>query len=247
MKNKLGNKRLWNVIANNASDYIQAGGWVSSYTREPFSKEEIEEYVSDCEGALTPFLSTNSTVLEIGCAAGLTSVKIAPYVMKYVAIDFSEAEIRLCQKNFIKNKIKNYETFVMDAKDIDNLSDMNIDIIIFNSVVHCFENISFLTTIIKKCIGLFSSSGVIYIGDIMDPKKKNDLILSVTEFKKNHPNVKTKLYFENELFVDKEFFVNLYDEVSEIKSIKIIKKSNIIKNELTKYRYNVLIYVSKER
>lgn len=247
MKNKLSYKRLWNITANNASDFIQAAGWVSSFTREPFSNDEMEEYIYDCERTLTPYLSSNNIVLEIGCASGLTSVRIAPYVMKYIAIDFSEAEIRLCKKNFMLNNIKNYETFVMSAENIDELKSMNIDIIIINSVLHCFENISYLNDIINKCIGLFKQRGMIYIGDVMDPEKKDELLESVKEFKAKNPNVKAKISFDNELFVDKEYFTYLCTKKTGIESIKIIEKSNRIENELTKYRYNVLICVNRER
>ncbi|MCO2636943.1 hypothetical protein FA314_33275, partial [Pseudomonas aeruginosa] len=65
---------LWDYVAQEASDDIQASGWMNSYTGEYFSREEMGEYVENTLAKLRPYLSSSSRVLEIGCGSGLTTV-----------------------------------------------------------------------------------------------------------------------------------------------------------------------------
>ena len=84
---------LWNHVARTASDEITAGGWVSSYTGEPLTKAEMDEYADNIQKKLEPLLQPHMRVLEIGIGSGITMNRIAPKVGMYYGTDLSAAMI----------------------------------------------------------------------------------------------------------------------------------------------------------
>src|SRR6185369_54561 len=82
---------LWDHVAEHATDIVTAGGFVSSYTGEPFALTEVAEYRDR-----VVMLAENSLgvgrrrVMEIGCGAGLIMFELAREAEVYVGIDPSE-------------------------------------------------------------------------------------------------------------------------------------------------------------
>lgn len=241
-KSKLNNVHLWNLIANSAQNSIEAGGWFDSYTHNPFSTEEMKEYVRDTEKLLLPYINKNAAVLEIGCSSGLTMEQLCPQVSNYCGIDISTKEIDWCQKLMIEKNFTNYALMVLSADQIDTIND-KFNIIILNSVVHCFDDEEYLIDVLEKACALLYDFGIIYLGDIMDYELKNELLSSLIHFKEKNPNSKTKISLESELFISKSFFSLLPNKIPAIRKVNIYDKSGAIDNELKKYRYNVILEI----
>lgn len=242
MNSKLGSKRLWNIMANSAKNSIEAGGWFSSYTHLPFSSEEMNEYVADMKKNICEWIDENSKILEIGCSSGLTMLALCKNVYKYVGIDISRSELDWCRRELSRRQLCNVELLEMPANTIDQL-DKGFHGIILNSVVHCFNNIDYLEDVIIKSSLLIESTGFIYIGDVMNLDTKDAFVNSLIEFKKRHPNMKTKTSLENELMISPNYFLGLVEKYSFIKDVEIYIKTGAIENELKKYRYNVMLRI----
>jgi amino acid adenylation domain-containing protein len=247
-KNQLMDEELWEHVGETAADDISGGGWVSSYTGEPFSREEMDEYGDNVLTKLGPLLNPDMRVLEIGCASGITMFRIAPGVGLYYGTDLSGIIIDRNRKKVQKEGHRNIELASLAAHEIDRIQEKNFDLVIMNSVVQCFHGHNYLRKVMKKVIDLLGQQGHIFIGDIMDQEKKNVLIRELEEFKNNHQNKGyiTKTDFSSELFISRGFWLDLGAEFEGIETIEFTDKIYTIENELTKFRYDTLISINKD-
>ena len=241
---KLMNRKLWNYIANNATDDIEGGAWINSYTRQHFTKEEMKEYADNVIMKVLPFLNGQKKILEIGCSSGLTMYSLAPLSNEYVAIDISNRIIEKNKIRILNQNINNIKLFCLYAHEVEKIAESNFDIIIMNSVAQCFQGHFYFMRVFELLIKKMNDNGIIFIGDIMDADKKIDFLQSLIEYRIAH-NANTKIDFSNELFFSKDFFNHLYIDYPEIKEIKISSKYYSIENELTKFRFDALIELNK--
>lgn len=244
-KNKLMNKKIWNLAAVNAKDDIECGGWMNSYTREKFSMQEINDFIVNTRNKLDSILNSEISVLEIGCASGFTMYNIAPSVKKYVGVDMSNISIKRNELKIKEAGITNIEVHCMQAHEISELSASPFDLIIINSVIHCFEGYSYLFKVLKEAIGCLKNKGTIYLGDIMDLDLKKEFMQSLFSYSRTH-NQNTKLDFSNELMLSRKFFDFLSANWPVINSVEISKKTGMVNNELVKYRYDAILKIEKE-
>ncbi|MCP4151950.1 MAG: amino acid adenylation domain-containing protein, partial [bacterium] len=251
-KNQLMDVELWHNVGETATDEITGGGWVSSYTGEPFTKKEMDEYGGNVLTKLEPLLHKKMRVLEIGCASGITMFRIAPKVGEYYGTDLSKIIIEKNKKRVRQEGMKNIKLLCLAAHEIDQI-DTGIpgrfDLIIINSVIQCFPGHNHLRNVISKAITLLGEKGTIFAGDIMDQQQKKNLEKELTEFKYRHRDKGyiTKTDLSAELFLQKGFWNNLQWQTREIEAVTISPKLHTVENELTKFRYDVLITVNKRQ
>ena len=237
----LMDNELWNCVASNAEDDIEGGGWKSSYTGQHFSIEEMNEYTKNVSEKLHKYLSPACKVLEIGCASGLTTQAICPLVGYYFATDLSEQMIKRLEKKLLHKGVRNVELSCIPADQVSQVFHHHkFDIIIMNSVVHCFPGHSYLHRVFNACEELLSENGVIFIGDIMDQDLQEELIISLKTFKDAHPKYRVKTEWHNELFLSRKFIRYLCHSSTTLKKVSCSRKIYSIANELTKFRYDAL-------
>ena len=246
-KNALGERGLWEYIAQSSIDEITAGGWMSSYTGLPMSKAEMDEYANNISEKLTPHLRSDSLVLEIGCASGITLSCLAPKVKFYYGTDISKITL---QKNLerIKTLKANVKLKRIPAIAIGQLEEKDFDIVLINSVIQCFHGHNYLRKVIKEAIKLMKNRGVIFLGDIMDQDLKTEMIRDLTQYseKNTETSFRAKTDWNEELFLSRHFLIDLANEIAEIASIEFSEKIFTIENELTKYRYDALLKINKD-
>ncbi|NIM17931.1 MAG: amino acid adenylation domain-containing protein, partial [Candidatus Aminicenantes bacterium] len=247
--NELMNEELWNHVGETAVNEITGGGWVSSYTGEPFSKEEMDEYGENILKKLEPLLHEKMRVLEIGCASGISMYRIAPKVGLYYGTDLSAVIIDKNKKRVQQEGYSNIKLSCLAAHDIDTLEENNFDLIIMNSVIQCFHGHNYLRKVIRKCIDLVGEKGYLFIGDIMDQEKADALVRELLDFKyaNRGKNYTTKTDFSAELFVSRGFWEDLEADLEVIEKIDFSDKIYTIENELSKFRYDALVIINKDR
>jgi len=242
--NRLMSKKIWNFAAINAKDDIECGGWISSYTREKFDIREINEFVENTKSHLESYLDRSKSILEIGCASGFTMYALYSFVKTYVGVDLCNISIEKNRKKIQEMSIKNIQVECMEAIEIDGLHD-NFDIILLNSVVHCFKGYNYLFNVFDKIIKKINSKGIIYFGDIMNLVLKDELCESLIKFASQN-DYNTKIDFSNELFLSKKFFAYLEKKYLEIEKIEYYERNCNIQNELTQFRFDVVIHINKK-
>ncbi|NIM15388.1 MAG: amino acid adenylation domain-containing protein, partial [Candidatus Aminicenantes bacterium] len=248
-KNQLMDERLWRYVGETAVDEITAGGWINSFTGEPFSREEMDEYGDNILEKLMPLLHPRMRVLEIGCGSGISMLRIAPKVGFYLGIDLSEVIIWKTKQRVEAEEHQNIALSALPAHDIHYLKEKDFDLVIINSVIQCFHGHNYLRKVILKAIDFMGERGYLFIGDVMNQDLKDSLLHDLQAFKQAHrdKNYKTKTDFSQELFISPAYFEDLVADIPQIKSVEFSDKIYTIENELTRYRYDVLIKVDKQR
>jgi amino acid adenylation domain-containing protein len=250
-KSRLMDKELWEYVGKRAADDIEAGGWLSSYTGEPIPAAEMDEYGDNALQKLDTLLHPRMRVVEIGCASGLTMYRAAPRVGYYLGTDLSDVIIEKNRERIKQEKYQNIALQCLAAHEIDSLKEQEqpFDLVIMNSVVQTFHGHNYLRQVIRKSIDLLGDRGYLFIGDIMDRESKQELIRDLLEFQRtgreggNH--YKTKTVFSEELFISRGFFRDLAVDMPVIRDMEFSSKIHTIENELTKFRYDVLIRIDK--
>jgi amino acid adenylation domain-containing protein len=248
-QSELMDERLWRYVAETATDEISGGGWTSSYTGEPLSRAEMAEYGDNILKKLEPLLHRDMRVLEIGCASGISMFRLAPRVGYYHGTDLSALIIDKNRQRVEQEGHENIRLSCRLAHEIDRLGEGDFDLVIINSVIQCFHGHNYLRSVMGKSVSLLKERGHIFIGDVMNQDTREALIADLTAFKRTHrqQNYKTKTDFSEELFVSPLFFEDLMIEDPRIYRVRITDKIHTIENELTKFRYDVLLGVDKTR
>jgi amino acid adenylation domain-containing protein len=244
-RNDLMDQSLWEFIGSSSEDEIAAGGWYSSYTGEKFTPQEMDEYSDNTLFKLDPYLNTGTKVLEIGCASGLTMYKVAAKVNEYIGTDLSKSIIDYNKEICRTKAFKNIKLRCVEAENILTIGESGLDLVIINSVIQAFNGLNYLRHIINLSITLLKDKGQIFIGDVMDLAKREELIKSVQDYKSRNPAAKSKMSFQQELFVPTGFWEDLRFDIAGIADVQISRKRYSISNELTEFRYDVLLFIDK--
>ncbi|AEI43026.1 non-ribosomal peptide synthetase [Paenibacillus mucilaginosus] len=243
--NDLMAEELWQQVGEQATDDITGGGWTSSYNREPLSREEMDEYGENVLRKLLPRLHPGMRVLEIGCASGISMFRIAPHVGLYYGTDLSRVIIEKDRERASREGQANIRLQCLPAHRIDEVEERDFDLIILNSVVQVFHGHHYLRRVLALASGLLKEQGLLFIGDVMDQDSKAELLESLREYKRAHPEAHTKLDFGSELFLSRGFFEDWAADLPEVKGLQFSAKLGTIENELTRFRYDVLITIDK--
>lgn len=238
-------EEVWNYTADQADGDIESAGWVSSYTGKAFSKEEMDEYCKNTVTKLKPYMDKERKVLEIGCGSGMIAYEIAPLVKSYLGTDISSAIIEKTRRIIEKKRIDNISLETLSAEKINQLNE-TFDIIILNSVIQYFPGHNYLRDVLQKAVNLLNEEGVIFIADIRDQELKEEYIKSLESYKaKNSSKEIISDSFLQELFLPRDYFRDLKLDIPYIREVVCSNKIATMKNELTEYRYDVLLKIQK--
>ncbi|MBC7864495.1 MAG: amino acid adenylation domain-containing protein, partial [Bacteroidia bacterium] len=246
-KSALMGSELWDHVGEKATDQIMGGGWMSSYTGDYLTEKEMKEYSHNACSKLEPFLFKEMKVLEIGCSSGLTMFEIAPKVSEYIGTDLSSAILANTQQMLEQKGHRNISLHCMPAHETDQLDIENIDLVIINSVVQCFNGHNYFRDVITKVLRKMKPTGIIFLGDIMDEDKRELLIRDMEEFRQNNTgkSYRTKTDWSAELFLSKTFIKDLVAENAGIVDVTFTDKIHTIENELTRYRFDAVLKIDK--
>lgn len=256
------NSKLWAKLFDHQYEKIitkdnpieDTSVWKSSYTKDFIPKNEIIDWANGFVKKIDRYLNKDTSILEIGCGNGLILNKVISRVKNYTGVDNSFFAIESIKKSpvfeSIKHKIKLHHC---DASEIQNIDGNDYDLIILNSVVQYFPSVEYLLNFLLSLKFKLRSSAVIAIGDIRSYHTSNlhyyEKIKSKQNEKSFGASLKKKIDFlkdtEKETLFSPIFFKTLHLLFDWISSVSITSKSSIYLNEMTKYRYDVLIFCNE--
>lgn len=240
-------KDIFNFETEKSIEEVNDFGWVSSYDGKPFSQEVMQQYIDNFCDKLSPFLTKDTKVLEIGCGHGLVLSNIAQKTGYYCATDLSDKVIERHRKRFSDASLAHVDFKVLSAKDINRIDKKGFfDVIVSSSVIHFFPNTIYLEDVIKNALDLLTDQGVIYIDQILDLSKKEAMVRANVEFNSAHGVKTAKIHWDDDLFLDKRFFYDLQVKFPEITSLEFSEQNGAISNELKEFRYDLIIKVDKK-
>lgn len=238
---------------NNMEEDFNIVSWNSSYNGLPLSADEMRVWVDTTVErilALKP-----KKVLEIGCGTGLLLSRIAPHCEEYWGTDFSTVALDYVMDRLVnrRKELSHVKLEKRNADDFKDLDERGFDVIVINSVIQYFPDARYLMNVLKNAVKIVASNGAVFIGDVRNYNlletfmtdvelEKSSQDLSVRQFKSR---LEKRLRQEQELVVDPEFFYGLKNELPRIKHVDVLLKKSRYLNELTKFRYDVILHIDK--
>jgi 2-polyprenyl-3-methyl-5-hydroxy-6-metoxy-1,4-benzoquinol methylase/acyl carrier protein len=229
-------------------------GWVSSYTGQPIPPEEMQEWV---DATVQRVLSLEpKRVMEIGCGTGLLLFRIAPRCTYFLGTDISQAALDFLQQQ-LRQTDWPFPHVVLENKAAHEFvrgeEKKNLDVVVLNSVVQYFPDIQYLMTVITDAVKAVRAGGAVFIGDLRSLALLETFHSSVQLYQAPDflscdelcDHVKKSLRQESELVIDPAFFVCLQQQMPEIRRVEINLKRGRTRNELTCFRYDVVLHVGE--
>ena len=229
-------------------------GWNSSYTNQPIPAEEMREWVDNTVArilALQP-----KRVLEIGCGTGLLLFRVAPHTESYHGTDISESGVNFLRQQLQRPQLRLPQVTVerRAAHEFTNDGSQElVDVVVLNSVAQYFPDLDYLYRVIEGAVNAAQPGGAVFLGDIRSLSLLETFHASVqlhhaassleTEQLRHHIN--KQVMQEKELLVDPAFFVALRERLPKIGRVEIQMKRGLAHNELTRFRYDVVLHVGE--
>ncbi|MFJ6727837.1 amino acid adenylation domain-containing protein [Streptomyces sp. NPDC091281] len=223
-------------------------GWDSSYDGTPIPVEGMREWREATVArirALGP-----RRILEIGVGSGLLLSQLAPDAEAYWATDFAAPVIRKLTEGVstdpaLAGKV---ELRCQPAEVTDGLPTGWFDTVVINSVVQYFPSLDHLHQVIRGALGLLAPGGSLFLGDIRDLRQARVFQAGIQVARAGadaapdalRRAVERGLALEKELLVDPDWFTTLGVGVD------LRTKAGRHHNELTRYRYDVVLHATPD-
>jgi len=228
-------------------------GWNSKYTGEPIDPLEMREWV---DHTVERILSLRpNCVLEIGCGAGLLLFPIARHCASYHGTDLSQQALDYCKQQIAASSDgKQNVTFSQRvADDFAGLKAGSYDTVILNSVAQYFPSVDYLVRVLEGAVGVTKPGGSIFLGDLRALRLLDAFHTSVQLYHASPSLALAELRQralkeagrEKELVIDPDLFVALKSHLPQISRVEIQLKRGRARNELTKFRYDVILHIDK--
>ncbi|WP_369036291.1 non-ribosomal peptide synthetase [Streptomyces adonidis] len=243
---------LWNQIYGQgeppARGDLNLKGWTSSYTKQPLPEEEMRHWV---EATVDSIAATGArTFCEIGCGTGMLLLRLAPSSEHFVGIDPAKEAVahvaREVERRALTDRV---ELALGGADDLIALADgRRFDCVIINSVAQYFPDEDYLTRTLTAAVNVVSPGGFVFVGDARHHGLAEAFHASVLEHQglppeKLAPLARARAVEDEELLIEPGYFTRLRTTEPLITGVQIALKRPGPDNELTRFRYDVLLRV----
>jgi amino acid adenylation domain-containing protein len=225
-------------------------GWNSSYTDRPLPEEEMREWLECTIARIAAFRPDR--VLEIGCGVGLLLQHLAPRCQVYRGVDISASAIAdLGAWAQTQEALRHVELAQRSATELSDIEPGLFDTVVLNSVVQYFPDVDYLIAVLKRSVDLLAPQGRIFVGDVRHLGLLS-VFRSSVQLAKARPGlsvgqirsrVAQEIVQEKELVIDPDFFLALQQHIPGISAVEILLKRGRSDNELSRYRYDVVLHV----
>ncbi|WP_239616496.1 AMP-binding protein [Cohnella mopanensis] len=233
--------KMFDDLAEIATDRISAGGFVSTYTGLFFTDAEVDEYRDNVVELVRQFAGEEKSALEIGCGSGLILFELANEFSQYTGLDASRITQERNRQRMEENNLQaNIQLMTGFADEIASMDDHSYDVVLLPSTIQFFPDFLYLDRVLKEAIRLVRPGGALIVADIPDEAAKEEFRASLEEFKRNHGAFyKTRIHLDQHLYCHEDYFSGLEKRYPGLK-VEIRKRTKGFKNEL-RFRYDVVI------
>jgi amino acid adenylation domain-containing protein len=241
----------WTSVADPT---FNTAGWISFYTGQPIAAHEMREWLGQTVErvkALQP-----KRVWEIGCGTGMLLFRIAPECTLYRGTDISVALL-----NFVSQQLQHPELHmpqvVLEHKAAHEFEDIGkqppFDLVLMNSVVQHFPDLEYLMVVLTGAVETLETDGTIFIGDVrsyplLEAFHTSAQLCEATDSLSCDAlwhRVQKNIQQEGQLVISPDFFTTLPQRLPQISRVEINLKRGRVHNELTSFRYDVVLHVGR--
>lgn len=192
-------------------------------------------------------------VLELGCGAGLLLLRIAPKCEHYSGTDLSEQAVAYLERRLAKRG--NVVVRRRPANDFSDFSPRSFDTVILNSVAQYFPSADYLLEVLAGAVAVTRSGGHVFIGDVRSLPLLGVYHTSVSYHQASPGTTRGEVRERSEkrigedpkLAVDPALFELLSAHWPRVNHVDVHLKSGRHHNEITRYRFDVVLHVADER
>lgn len=247
---------VWNETYRGTSgadtSWDDLSGWLSSHTRQPIPNEEMSEWVAQTVSSILDLKPQR--VMEIGCGTGLLLSRLAPHVKQYTGIDFSREVLDQLQARLDTHALENVSILCRGANDLHDIENESVDTFVINSVAQYFPNADYLVQALLGACSKVVDGGRLFLGDLRGLQMLDLQHASVQLFQaedgcdKDELNrrIQSATEREEELLIHPRFFSALRCLEPRIQSISLRLKPGIAHNEMTCFRYDVVLEIDRD-
>ncbi len=229
-------------------------GWNSSYTGKPIPEEEMRQWVGN---VLERIMSLKpKRVLELGCGTGMLMFPIAPQCNEYFGTDFSKEVVLYLEKQ-LQSPDRHLPQIKLAHRTADNFEGIapgSYDTVILNGVAQHFPSIDYLMRVLEGAVNSLSDGGRMFIGDVRSLPLLEAYQVSVSLYQapdsftrsQLRQRVQQRMAQEEELVIAPDFFTAIKQHFPRITHVQIQPRPGSYHNELTRFRYDVIIHVGTE-
>ena len=225
-------------------------GWRSSYFGDPIPADEMRIWVDETVARLRSLHP--SRTIEIGCGTGLLLTRLGAVCERYVGIDFSGKVLaRLGAYVRTRPDLSHVELRHGLAHELDEVDDGSVDLVILNSVAQYFPDVDYLLRVLRQAFRVTGPGGYVFVGDVRSLPLLEAYHTSVelcrspssTSLSRLRGRIQYALAQEEELVLDPELFVLLGRTWPDVARAELALKSGAYDNELSRFRYDVVLKV----
>lgn len=220
---------------------IQMAGYAVILVAEAAQIQIANRLLWECRN-----VTADARILEVGIGSGMIAMQLAPCCKTYSGRDISKIVLDKLDGMAKERKMNNLRLYPYAADEIYHIQE-KFDIILMSSVTEYFSGYNYLRKVIERCIEQIDGKGVILFADIFDLDKKDSYRQSVYQYAKAHPGVRYKRDFSHELFIPHEYWKDIANQFPQITKTFISDKIGRYKNEINRFRYDVLFEVNHSR
>jgi amino acid adenylation domain-containing protein len=247
-------EHVYNQPSTQTDPTFNITGWNSTYTDEPIPAEEMRVWLDD---TLSPLrAAAPRRILEIGCGTGLLLARLAPACEHYVGTDVSDVALDYVRQQVSRagERLSHVRLERRAAHDFEGVRPGSFDAVILNSVVQYFPDAQYLLRVLEGAVRAVAPGGLVFVGDVRSLPLLEAFHASVQLFKARsslplselREQVRARVAQENELVVDPAFFFALKERLRGVGRVEVRPKRGRPHNELTCFRYQVLVHVGDD-
>ena len=225
-------------------------GWNSSYDGEPIPEPQMQAWLDSTVERILALRPRR--LLEIGCGVGLLTQHLAPACEAYVGTDLSARAV--AELGAWASGRPGLERIALHQREATQLADLGrFDTVVLNSVAQYFPDVEYLLEVIAGAAALVEPGGRIFLGDLRHlglleafrgAVQWRKAAAGLNAGRLRH-RVAQAVREDQELVLDPALFEALARRLPGIGAVEAQLKRGTEDNELTRYRYDVVLHVGE--
>jgi amino acid adenylation domain-containing protein len=225
-------------------------GWNSSYSGLPIPRSEMHEWLDHTVEQIRDL--NPKRILEIGCGTGLLLLRLAPSCERYMGADISTSALAALKRIVEEKKLEHVTLLHQAADDFANIPRASFDLVVINSVVQYFPSLKYLLAVLDGALNAIADGGYILVGDLRNLELLEAFYTQIALARSADSQpvdellsaMSNAVQHEAELVIDPTFFYALQKSYPRISDVRVRLKRGAAENELTQFRYDVLLRVA---
>ena len=229
-------------------------GWNSALTQEAIPEAEMREWLS----AIVQVIRGGPVdrVLEIGVGNGLLLLAMARHCKTYWGTDISQAGLDHVARKIagLGRDKEQVRLFCLPGHRIAELPEATFDTVILNSVVQYFPGPEYFLDVVRSCLERVADGGRLVLGDLRNLDLLEGYHAALQILRAGAEATTSEVLgraewavrAEDELCVSPRFVSLLRREFPRIRGVDVLLKRGAATNELTAFRYDMVLFVGGE-